>query len=545
MRLKTVLAFMAGLAVVGSAVADRSEFEKWLSQETTSFQEYRDKRDKEFTSFLKTQWKEMETFSGLVRDKTPKPVRMPVALPLPAPKPTPMVQPLPDSKPTPMVQPKPDTKPETPKPLPLPDSKPLPSPVPTPLDQPAQDEKPLVATPKPVVKPPTVKVPPIAPPPKPVIVKPIPAVKLPKGQTIRINYYGQSLRFTYDAKLKVGMYSRIDATAMSRHWSSLSQGDYEALLKQINHQRQPLSLNDWGYALLINEIAREIYPGQSNEQALFGWFMLIKAGYQARIAYDSSRVYLLLPSRQQLFGASYFTFDNVRYYALGFDGSKQKPGRVYTYDGQYPGATKRMDMRLDKTLNTGRKESGKQLSFKYQGKTYKVNIGYDQQTVRFLKTYPQMDIGMYFTSSVNQSTGNPLLAQLKPMVEGKSEQDAVNLLLRFVQTAFRYKTDQAQFGTENYLFPEETLYYPYSDCEDRSVFFAWLVRSLLNLDVVGLDFPGHIATAVRFNESVSGDAVRYKGKRYVVSDPTYINARAGMTMPEFRSKRPNVIPIVF
>lgn len=514
MRLKTAWVIIAGSAVVGSAVADRSEFENWLSQETTSFQEYRDKRDKEFTSFLKTQWKEMETFSGLVRDKTPKPVRMPVA---------PKVKPLPAPKPEPLVQPTPKDKPVAP----------------TPKEKPVEPPKPVA------VKPPIVKVPTIKPPPKPVIVKPVPVVKLPKGQTIKINYFGQTLRFTYDPKLKVGMYSSIDAKAMSRHWSSLSQGDYEGLIKQINDQRKPLGLNDWGYALLINGIAKEIYPGQTNEQALFGWFMLVKASYQARIAYDSSRVYLLLPSRQQLFGASYFTFDNVRYYALGFDGRKLKPGRVHTYDGQYPGATKRLDMKLDKSVNTGRKETGKRLSFKFKGKTYKVNVGYDQQTVKFLKTYPQMDIGMYFASSVNQSTGNPLLAQLKPMVEGKSEQDAVNLLLRFVQTAFRYKTDQGQFGTENYLFPEETLHYPYSDCEDRSVFFAWLVRSLLNLDVVGLDFPGHIATAVRFNESVDGDAVRYKGKRYVVSDPTYINASAGMTMPEFRSKRPGVIPIVF
>ena len=83
MRLKTALVFFAGSAVVGSAIADRSEFEKWLSQETTTFQEYRDKRDKEFTSFLKTQWKEMETFSGLVRDKTPKPVRIASHCPLP------------------------------------------------------------------------------------------------------------------------------------------------------------------------------------------------------------------------------------------------------------------------------------------------------------------------------------------------------------------------------------------------------------------------------------------------------------------------------
>jgi hypothetical protein len=110
-----------------------------------------------------------------------------------------------------------------------------------------------------------------------------------------------------------------------------------------------------------------------------------------------------------------------------------------------------------------------------------------------------------------------------------------------VQTSLKYETDDQQFGEENYLFPEETLFYPYSDCEDRAILFAWLVHSLLNLQVVGLDYPGHVATAVHFNESVKGDGFDYQGKRYVVADPTYINANAGMTMPEFKKYTPNII----
>jgi len=128
-------------------------------------------------------------------------------------------------------------------------------------------------------------------------------------------------------------------------------------------------------------------------------------------------------------------------------------------------------------------------------------------------------------------------------MQGMDEQQAVNFLLRFVQTSLKYKTDEEQFGKENYMFPEETLYYPYSDCEDRAVLFAWLVQSLLGLDVVGLDLPGHVATAVRFNGQVPGDAVTYNGKRYVVADPTYINASVGMTMPDYKNTKPGVIKI--
>jgi hypothetical protein len=50
-----------------------------------------------------------------------------------------------------------------------------------------------------------------------------------------------------------------------------------------------------------------------------------------------------------------------------------------------------------------------------------------------------------------------------------------------------------------------------------------------------------VAAAVHFNETVSGDSVDYQGKRYVVTDPTYINASAGMTMPDFKRFRPTVI----
>ena len=52
---------------------------------------------------------------------------------------------------------------------------------------------------------------------------------------------------------------------------------------------------------------------------------------------------------------------------------------------------------------------------------------------------------------------------------------------------------------------------------------------------------GHVAAAVNFHETVAGDSISYQGKRYVVTDPTYINANAGMTMPNFKQFEPTVI----
>lgn len=482
---------------------DNSEFEMWMQQEVSSFDEYRDKRDKEFTHFLQSQWKEMKTFQGYKRDPTPKPLRIPKA---------------PEQK-----------------------------------SEPAQTDnvKPIIIDS--VLNPEAESLPKDALPPiTPALIKhedptEIDILPLPSKQDnskLTLQFYGQSLIFYYDSNLKVHLQRPFNEHSISKIWSQLSKANYEYLLKQIEAQRQPLNLNDWSFSLLINSVSQMIHATSKNDQAVFTWFLMTKAGYQARIAYDKNYVYLLLPSLQKLFSAPYFKLDNVRYYSLSFDGVKQKPGRIFTYNGNYPGAHKRLDFRLNKTFNTLRKNTDRFLSFDYNDKSYRINVGYDSHTIDYLKSYPQLDISYYFISQVSHETASPLIEQLKILVQDRSEKDAVNFLLRFVQTAFKYKTDEQQFGDENYLFPEETLHYPFSDCEDRSVFFAWLVHSLLNLNVIGLNFPGHIATAVNFNDVVSGDSIIYKGKHYVISDPTYINATVGMTMPAYKNIKPSVISVL-
>ena len=465
-------------------VADaNNEFQQWMQQQSQGvtaqkkeFQEYKDKRDKEFTAFLKAHWKAIDIVKGEVRDEQPKPDVMPVA-------------------------------PLSPKPI-------------TPV------EKPVVVV---VPKPEPVKQP-----------VPAPAV-ITKGRSLNIDFYGRQLQFNYDPALKKELISKINKESVSDYWAILSRTEYEDLLLQLSEQKQSLQLNDWAYASLIHKLTLSINNNRRNEGALLSWFLLAKSGYRARIAFNDVSIYLLVPSKHEMFEVSYFTFGGIRYYAVEFDGHRQRPGQVYTYDGEYPDATKDFDMHVTSVVASNDKDEHRHLSFEFEGKKYHVNVAYDRGRVKFFSTYPQLKLNLYFTSGVYQVTATPLQKQLAAHMQGMSEQQAVNFLLRFVQTSLQYETDEQQFGEENYLFPEETLFYPYSDCEDRAVLFAWLVKSLLNLDVVGLDYPGHVAAAVNFNETVKGDGVYYQGKRYVITDPTYINANAGMTMPNLKRAEPKVI----
>jgi hypothetical protein len=198
-------------------------------------------------------------------------------------------------------------------------------------------------------------------------------------------------------------------------------------------------------------------------------------------------------------------------------------------------------MQLTATVASSDQAERRHLSFEFEDRRYNIDVAYDRGRVKFLGTYPQLSLDLYFGSAVYRTTATLLLEQLAADMQGMSETQAVNFLLRFVQTALKYETDEKQFGKENYLFPEETLYYPYSDCEDRAVLFSWLVKSLLKMDVIGLDYPGHVAAAVHFSQAMPGDSVSYRGKQYTVTDPTYINAVAGMTMPAFKQFKPAVI----
>jgi hypothetical protein len=144
---------------------------------------------------------------------------------------------------------------------------------------------------------------------------------------------------------------------------------------------------------------------------------------------------------------------------------------------------------------------------------------------------------------MDPSTLNSLTKVLMPLLENKNELEAVNIILNFVQKSFDYKTDIDQFGYEKFYFPEDLFYYPYSDCEDRAVLFSHLVKSLLKLEVIGLEYESHAACAVKFNAPINGDALTYKGNKYIICDPTYIGASAGMEMPQFAKENPKVIEI--
>ena len=113
--------------------------------------------------------------------------------------------------------------------------------------------------------------------------------------------------------------------------------------------------------------------------------------------------------------------------------------------------------------------------------------------------------------------------------------------MEFVQFAIAYQSDNQQFGQENYLFPEETLYYPFADCDDRVSLMVQLINRYTGLPSIGLSYPDHISMAIAFKNSLNGAFVSLSGRKYWVCDPTYLGSTCGMVMPAYKNVSPEII----
>ena len=61
--------------------------------------------------------------------------------------------------------------------------------------------------------------------------------------------------------------------------------------------------------------------------------------------------------------------------------------------------------------------------------------------------------------------------------------------------------------------------------------------------IIFIYYPGHLATAVAFDDEGAGDYVMYRNRKYIVCDPTFINAAVGRTMPGMDNQEAQIIAL--
>ncbi len=562
--------FICITAVIFGANAYAETYEEYLKAQMSEYQTYLDEIDKEFSAFLKQQWKEFNGEKPEELFEKPKPVKIPVAEPVKVlepvkiiPKPEP--KPEPDSTPTGKAEPKPapvKTEPvvkEPVKPEPvvkIPEKKPEPEKKTEPVKEPVKIAEPIKpaapivpAVPVvPVVPAPVVKAPDV---PKAAPKQDVPAQKAPEPAPYvapepsgkdyaALSFYGVSLNIPYDQRITSNVQKPLSSSSIAKWWETVAGADYKKTIKYMESAVSKNGLGDWGYVLLLERFTAKL-KGDNPEQKMLVWFFLIKNGYDAKLGYTKDgQAKVMVPSDSSMYGVSFYKFNGIKYYVIDTFEKKSASSSLYTYEGKYPDSNKKIALKRMSAPKLTFSGYARDLSFEYKKQKYTVKSIINKYDVAYFNSFPQSELSVYTSAAKPEWVEQTVLPALKDAVKGKSLDESVNLLLRFVQTAFEYKTDDNQFGKEKFLFAEETIYYPYSDCEDRSIFFAYLVKNLLNVDVVMLNFPNHVATAVDLGDKTQGAYLSYKGKKYTVADPTYINATVGMVMPQFKGVSPEI-----
>jgi hypothetical protein len=250
-------------------------------------------------------------------------------------------------------------------------------------------------------------------------------------------------------------------------------------------------------------------------------------------------VHLFVATGQQVYATKFITVGKQTYYAVLDADHGDSIGRFYTYEADYPQLLHALDIHAAATGFAKPVPTQRALAFNYKGENIKFNVPYDRRLVEYMSSFPQSEFPLYFDTDGSGLLREHLLVELKKHTASMGEEEALNFLLAFVQKAFAYKTDEEQFGREKYFFVEESLHYPYNDCEDRAVLFTWLVHELLGIKAVGLLYPGHMTSAVALKQMRAEFAtVDYQGQRFVIADPTYIGASLGMAMPSYARLKP-------
>lgn len=299
--------------------------------------------------------------------------------------------------------------------------------------------------------------------------------------------------------------------------------------------KQSCYFNDWGYYNILARASENIF-NRKNEQVLFVWYALVKSGYKVKVGYDDSNIYLLLPSKQELFNIQFLSENGLKYYV--FNTGEDQSVQIRTYQGFYTDEARVFSFGLDKLpVLDGQNTEVRQLMYNQKS----IHLEFNSGSMEFLNSYPQCDLNIYFKPPISFSNLSALDKVFIPILKGKTNREKVDTLLNFIQGSFAYETDQEQFGKERYMFAEECLYFPYSDCEDRAVLLGQLVKHYTGLPAIGLEFKTHVTLAVQFPGEEYGDYVLYNGKKYFICDSTYINATSGMIPEDLKNEKPKVI----
>lgn len=478
----------------GKAASLRDRFDRFKRESKQKHINFREECNRKYIEFVRKGWAKF--------DRQP-PVKKPVE---------------------PRVEPKrvPDTQPVTPLPLEESQRRPV-------EEELLEKEK---ATPRAPVQP----------------VAPIPEVEEEEDEEFScmpFSFFGTNLTVRLDESKRVDL-GDINPDRVADVLQYFSTDAYNNLLIDCLAIREEYNLCDWAYLLMLKALTDQYSGPGTDEGTLLLGYLYYQSGYKVRFATNGERLYLLVASDHIIFENGPYMVGGEMFYPL-----EETDDKLSICEAAFPKErTLSLYIPAQPMLGEGKTKTRKITSQRYPDISVEVSV--NKNLIDFYDSYPSSYVNddfttrwaMYANTPMAKEVQQGIYATLKEKLAGMCQLDAVNRLLNFVQTGFVYEYDDEVWGGDRAFFAEESLYYPYCDCEDRSILFTRLVRDILNMECVLVYYPGHLAAAVHFDEQPGGAFyTAANGKNYTLCDPTYIGARVGMEMPELDTSEVTLIHI--
>ena len=422
------------------------------------------------------------------------------------------------------------------KPIPKPNPKPVP-----PVIMDDNKDKPIEDNPIVIEE----VVEPIIEEPQPQPVEPIEEVPVISPSFLNFTFFGTTDKVRLNSETLPQLKS-LDERSVAAMLQELSTEDNDNLIVDCLEIRKNRKLSDWAYLKMLNTIANVAYPENYNEAQLLMAYLYLQSGYKMRLASDGAKLYMLFASKHLIYEKPSFAVDGDSYY-----GVNELPDRLYICQSSFPN-----EQSLSLLVNTNQmltfNETDKRSIISDRYPSMKLDVSVNKNLLDFYSTYPTSALegnimtrwAMYANTPMDSNISTSLYPSLKGLLKDKSELEATNMLLNTLQTGLTYEYDDKVWGSDRAFFSEESLYYPYCDCEDRAILLTRLVRDILGLNCLLVYYPGHLAAAIEYSDdSVKGDYITLDGRKYVIADPTYINAPIGCTMPGMDNATAKVIKL--
>lgn len=359
------------------------------------------------------------------------------------------------------------------------------------------------------------------------------------------SFYGTSLKVRIDESKRINL-GKITPDRVADALQYFSTDAYNNLLFDCLKIRDEHRLCDWAYLLMLKSLAEQYSGAGTNESTLLLGYLYCQSGYKVRFATDDERLYLLIASDHVIFGNGPYVIGEDLFYPL-----EDTEGMLSICEAAFPKErTLSLYIPEQPVLDEGETGTRKITSSRYP--EISVEVGVNKNLIDFYDSYPSSYVNddfttrwaMYANTPMADNIQKSMYGTLKEKLAGMSQIEAVERLLNFVQTGFVYEYDEKVWGGDRVFFAEETLHYPFCDCEDRAILFTRLVRDILGMECALVFYPGHLAAAVHFDEQPGGAYyTSADGKNYTLCDPTYIGAGVGMEMSQFENSKVTLIHI--